>query len=105
MLEYHHLKTHPKFQDIWKKSYENEIGRLAQGMPGRVTGTNTMFFIGKTTFQQTDSETSHTAELYATIQKAKQNQTGKDSLWVETRETTLEIVAHQPQTYSPSNYS
>ncbi len=27
--------------------YGNEIGRLAQGMPGRSTGTNTFFFIHK----------------------------------------------------------
>ena len=31
----------------WTHSYGNEIGRLAQGMPGRNTGTNTIFFIKK----------------------------------------------------------
>ena len=46
-LKYHNLKTNPKYQDTWKKSYGNEIGRLSQGMPGRVMGTNTMFFITK----------------------------------------------------------
>ena len=34
MLKYRHLKAHLKYQDTWKKSYGNEIGRIAQGMPG-----------------------------------------------------------------------
>ena len=47
LLEYRHLIKHPKLKDEWKYSFGNEIGRLAQGMPGRSTGTNTMFFINK----------------------------------------------------------
>ena len=31
----------------WGYSFGNEIGRLAQGMPGRNEGTNTIFFIHK----------------------------------------------------------
>ena len=46
-LEYHHLKQHPKYKEMWKSSNGNELRRLAQGMPGRVKGTNTMFFIQK----------------------------------------------------------
>ncbi len=47
LLEYKHLIANPKTQRIWSFSYGNEIGRLAQGMPGRNTGTNTFFFIHK----------------------------------------------------------
>ena len=47
LLEYQQLMQRPKYQQIWGKSFGNEIGRLAQGMKGRVTGTNTMFFIPK----------------------------------------------------------
>ena len=47
MLEYHHLTKHPKYKEIWKCSFRNEIGWLAQGMPGQVKGANTMFFITK----------------------------------------------------------
>ena len=46
-MEYPHLKKHPQYLDTWKKSYGNKIGRLAQGMQGKVKGTNTMFFIRK----------------------------------------------------------
>ena len=45
LLEYRHLIQCPKYKDaIW---FGNEIGRLAQGMPGRVEGTDTIFFIPK----------------------------------------------------------
>ena len=46
-LEYRHLIEHPKFKDDWGYSFGNEVGRLAQGMPGRNDGTNTIFFIDK----------------------------------------------------------
>ncbi len=47
LLEYKHLIANPKTRRIWSFLYGNEIGRLAQGMPGRSTGTNTFFFIHK----------------------------------------------------------
>mgnify|MGYP006166622523 CR=1 FL=1 len=47
LLEYRHLIQCPKYKDAWSISFGNEIGRLAQGMPGRVEGTNTIFFIPK----------------------------------------------------------
>ena len=45
LLEYRHLIKNPKYAKDWKYSFGNEIGRLAQGMPGRAKGTNTLFFI------------------------------------------------------------
>ena len=42
-LEYRHLLKHPKYKDTWSHSYGNKIGRLAQGMPGWVNETNTIF--------------------------------------------------------------
>jgi hypothetical protein len=47
LLEYKHLIANPKTRATWTHSYGNELGRLAQGMPGRNTGTNTIFFIKK----------------------------------------------------------
>ena len=47
LLEYRHLIKRPKYKKDWGFSFGNEIGRLAQGMPGRNTGTNTIFFIHK----------------------------------------------------------
>jgi hypothetical protein len=32
-------------RQTWTHSYGNELGRLAQGMPGRAKGTGTIFFI------------------------------------------------------------
>ncbi len=47
LLEYRHLIVNPKTKTTWTHSYGNEIGRLAQGMPGRNSGTNTIVFIEK----------------------------------------------------------
>jgi hypothetical protein len=47
LLEYKQLIANPKTRETWTHSYGNEIGRLAQGMPGRNTGTNTIVFIRK----------------------------------------------------------
>ena len=47
LVEYRHLIGNPKYRELWQSSYGDEIGRLAQGMPGRVEGTDTIFFIKK----------------------------------------------------------
>jgi TfoX/Sxy family transcriptional regulator of competence genes len=47
-LNYRQLMRSPKHRRIWNISSANEFGRLAQGLKdGRVTGTNTIFFIPK----------------------------------------------------------
>ena len=45
LLEYRHLIANPSTRETWSHSYGNELGCLAQGMPGRNTGTNTIKFI------------------------------------------------------------
>ncbi len=45
LLEYRHLIANPATRKIWSNSYGNKIGQLAQGMPGRNIGTNTIIFI------------------------------------------------------------
>ena len=45
LLEYKQLIANPKTRETWTHSYGNEIGRLAQGMPGHNTGTNLIVFI------------------------------------------------------------
>jgi hypothetical protein len=45
LLEYRHLTKKPQFKEVWSKTGSKEIGRLAQGVPGVVDGTNTIFFI------------------------------------------------------------
>ncbi len=46
-LEYHHLIANQTTRATWQHSYGNKIGRLAQGMPGQNTGTNTIIFTKK----------------------------------------------------------
>jgi hypothetical protein len=45
LLEYWHLIANPKTRATWTHSYGNELGRLAQGMPGQAKGTDSIFFI------------------------------------------------------------
>ena len=47
MLEYRQLLRHPKLQEIWNREGANQFGRLAQGVGGRIEGTNTIHFIKK----------------------------------------------------------
>lgn len=44
LLEHRHL-IKGLDKAIWNKALANDIGRLAQGVSSRVTGTNTMLFI------------------------------------------------------------
>eukprot|EP00804_Cyclotella_cryptica_P018237 CCRYP_005972-RC/>CCRYP_005972-RC protein AED:0.07 eAED:0.01 QI:0/-1/0/1/-1/0/1/0/582 len=46
-MEYRHLIKDPKYSTTWRNAYGKELGRLAQGIPGLVQGTNTIVFITK----------------------------------------------------------
>ena len=52
LLEYHRLRNHPKYANIWNHSFTNEMGRLCQGVGQgpdgcgqRIEGTDTLFVI------------------------------------------------------------
>jgi hypothetical protein len=47
LLKYCQFLRDPKHKDIWTKAGANEFGRLAQGVGGRIDGTNTIFFVHK----------------------------------------------------------
>jgi hypothetical protein len=47
ILEYRHLIANHATRATWQHSYGNEIGQLAQGMPGCNASTNTIMFIKK----------------------------------------------------------
>ena len=47
MLNYRQLLRHPAYNADWTLSSANEFGRLANGVGGRVQGTNTITFISK----------------------------------------------------------
>jgi hypothetical protein len=46
------LLRDPKHKEIWTKAGANEFGRLAQGVGGRMDGTNTIFFVHKNEIPQ-----------------------------------------------------
>ena len=46
-LEYKHLINDPETAPTWNPAAANEFGRLAQGVGGRINGTNTVRFIHK----------------------------------------------------------
>jgi hypothetical protein len=45
LLNYCHLIANPKTKAVYAHKYGNKLVRLAQGMPGQNTGTNTIIFI------------------------------------------------------------
>ena len=45
MLNYRQLMRHPIHKKDWQLSSANEFGRLANGVGGRIKGTNTIKFI------------------------------------------------------------
>jgi hypothetical protein len=47
MLNYRQLLRHPEYSADWQLSSANAFGRLANGVGGRVKGTNTIKFIKK----------------------------------------------------------
>ena len=57
LMEYRNIINNPKYRPLYQNSYVKEIRRLAQGMPGLVEGTNTIFFIKKTAVPATGGKT------------------------------------------------
>ena len=47
MMNYRQLMQSPTHKGVWSRSSANEFGRLAQGVGGRIKGTNTITFIPK----------------------------------------------------------
>lgn len=47
LLEYRQLLKHPRFREVWNRSASDEFGRLAQGIGGRIKGTDTIRFVHK----------------------------------------------------------
>ena len=45
LLNYRQLMRHSKYKKEWSTSTANEFGRLAQGVSGRIKGTNIISFI------------------------------------------------------------
>ena len=54
LFEYRHLIKHPKYKGVWNKSAANEFGQQAQGVGGRIKGTDTVRFIQKEDISKKD---------------------------------------------------
>ena len=50
-LEYRQLRKYPKYQNIWNKSYSNELGRLCQGVGKGTDGPRNQRVRGTDTFK------------------------------------------------------
>ena len=46
-LDYRHLVKHLNHKKVWGGAFGKEVGRLAQGLPGIVKGSNTLNFVFK----------------------------------------------------------
>ena len=74
-MEYRELISNPSTKKAWQHSSANEFGRLFQGVGGRVTGTNTCYFIKHTAIRNNKRPTY--ARFVCTIrpQKTEPNRT------------------------------
>ena len=77
LLEYRHLIKHPRHKKEWGYSFGNKVGRLAQGMPGRNNGTNTIIFIRKSEVPKDRWKNVAHAQIVCNVrpQKAEVNRT------------------------------
>ncbi len=77
VLDYRALLHHPTLGEAWNLLAANVFGRLAQGVGGRIKGTNTIFFKnGKQIRSQQDANRRMHA-LFATSAYTKRNPIGQ----------------------------
>ena len=104
LLEYCHLIANPKTRATWTHSYGNELGRLAQGMPGRVKGTDTIFFIPRHSVPKERAKDVTYGLITCLIRPEKIDEPSRTRLVARgTESTTLLTRARRRRTYSPSN--
>jgi hypothetical protein len=77
LLEYRHLMKHPKYKDVWTKSFRTEIRCLT-------TTTKPSSLLKRTKYQMTGRAMRHMQELYVCIATARRTCTEHASQWVET---------------------
>jgi hypothetical protein len=89
-LEYPQLRKHPKYQQLWKQSYLNELGRLCQGIGSGTKGPRKQRTQGTDTFNIID---------YADIPVDRQSEITYNKVVCEVREQ-----GRGPQSYSNHNW-
>jgi hypothetical protein len=106
LLEYCHLIANQTARATWQHSYGNEIGRLAQGMRGCNTGTNTIIFIKKNQVLQNRAKDMTYGLITCLIRpEKKRNQIEQGWSRGATEYTTWAMQAHQSPTYLQSSSS
>jgi hypothetical protein len=71
LLNYRALLRHPAYHNEWTMSSANEFGRLANGISGRVKGTNTIRFIRKKDIPKDQVKDVTYGQFVCTIQPEK----------------------------------
>eukprot|EP00804_Cyclotella_cryptica_P006781 CCRYP_019523-RA/>CCRYP_019523-RA protein AED:0.40 eAED:0.40 QI:0/0/0/1/0/0/3/0/477 len=105
LLEYRHLIKNPKYCTIWKNAYGKELGRLAQGIPGIVKGTNTIVFIAYNKIPPHSVVGRHLRAHRCQLPTKKEDPYRVDSQLAVTGSLTLATAAHQQLTCSPPRFS
>ena len=80
LLENRHLIANPKTQATWTHSYGNKLGWLAQGMPGQLTGMDTIFFIPKDKVPRTRAKDITYGLITCLIRPEKTNEPNRTRL-------------------------
>jgi hypothetical protein len=106
LLEYRHLIANQTTTATWQHSYGNKIRCLAQGMPGRNTGTNTIIFIKKNQVPLNRAKDKTYRLITCLIRPEKlRNRTEQGWLQGATELTTRNMQEHQLPTYYQSSSS
>ena len=78
ILKYRQLINHPLLGPAWNTSSSNKCGRLAQGIGGRVNGTDTILFINKEDVPKDRVMDVTYAQFVGSIRPEKKRKTGQD---------------------------
>ncbi len=94
-LNYRQLIREPKHKEVWSTSAANEFGHLAQGVGGRVKGTNTIFFIHKDQVPKDRVKEVTYGSYGCEIKPNKEKNIAHNSPRGETESIILRTLAHQ----------
>ena len=106
LLEYRHLMKNPKYKEIWGNLFGNKVGRLAQGMLGRISkekATNTVFFVKQNEIPSKRRKDVTYAQIVCNYRDQKKEKERTPITMGGDRTNYPFDSSHQPQNFSPSN--
>lgn len=95
MLNYCQLLRHPKYTEAWSLLSANEFGHLAQGVNGRIKGTDTIRFIQESNVPRNRRKDVTYEASCALSGPKKLNRTAPDSPSAVTRSIIQVKLQHQ----------